>query len=304
MFDLVTVGHFAIDLIISPRITRSTATLGGSPTFCSIAAKKLGADVSVISKVGSDFPSEYIEWLTANGVDLSGLKVVDGASTTRFILKYEGYGRRLRLKSRAPPIGIEDIPDSLRSRAIHAGPIANELSAETISELRSLADVLSLDPQGLVRLFDREGNVSLRKMGEHKILRNIDIFKSATDELKSFVDAADLPSALKKISEHGTEIVIVTKGSKGALVYHRGRVYEIPACKPRVFVDATGAGDVFIGAFLAEYIRGKDVPWCACVGSASASFIVEKRGSSGFGERREVYERASKAFERVRTLRI
>ena len=304
MFDLVTVGHFAIDLIFSPKKVRSSETLGGPPTFCSLAAKKLDTSVSVISKVGSDFSSEYVEYLTANGVDLSGLRVVDGASTTRFILKYETYGRKLRLKSRAPSVGVDDIPDSLKSRAIHAGPIANELSAETIGKLRGSADVLSLDPQGLVRVFDGEGNVSLRRIVDHKILRDIDIFKSATEELKPFVDTTDLPSALQKISEYGVEIVIVTKGGEGALLYHQGKVYKIPACKPRGFVDATGAGDVFIGAFLAEYIRRKNVAWCGCVGSASASFIVEGLGSCGFGEKRKVYERASEAFERVRTLRI
>jgi len=301
MFDLVTVGHFAIDLIFSPTIAQPRDTLGGPPTYCSLAARKMDAYVSVISKVGHDFPTEYIDWLASSKIDLSGLRRVEGASTTRFILKYEKGKRRLQLKSRAPPIEPGDIPESLESKAIHAAPIANELSSETIGRLRSTTGLLSLDPQGLVRRFDSEGNVTLRRMEASQILKNIDIFKSSVDELNCFVNIDDVRLALKKIHEHGVEIAIVTKGIEGSILSHRGKICEIPACKPKIFADATGAGDAFIGAFLAEYVRGKNVEWCACVGSASASFVVEGVGPSRFGEKREVYERASEAFEKLKT---
>jgi sugar/nucleoside kinase (ribokinase family) len=277
MFDLVTVGHLSIDYVISPKITHSRETLGGPPTFCSLAARKLDARVSIVSKVGADFPPEYVECLAASGVDLSGMSVVESASTTRFVLRYEQGRRMLQLKSRAPPIRMDDISDSLRSRAIHAAPIADELPAETIGKMR---------------------------IGNRELLREIDIFKSATKELESFVGTADLASALEETHEQGIQIVIVTKGSEGSILSCKGKTYEIPACKPMAFVDPTGAGDVFISAFLAEYIQGREATWCGCVGSASASFVVEDLGPSRFGEKGEVYERASKALESVRTLRL
>ncbi|MDH5439632.1 MAG: PfkB family carbohydrate kinase [Candidatus Bathyarchaeota archaeon] len=304
MFDLVTVGHLSIDYVISPRIPRSRETLGGPPTFCSLAAKKLDARVSIVSKVGGDFPPEYVEWLAASAVDLSGMSVIESASTTRFVLRYEEGRRMLRLKSRAPSIRMDDIPDSLRSRAIHAAPIADELPDDTIGKMRGSTDVLSLDPQGLLRIFDEQGNASLGKRGNRELLRKIDIFKSATKELESFVGTANLTSALEEIHEQGVQIVIVTKGSEGSILSHKGKIHEIPACEPVAFVDPTGAGDAFIGAFLAEYIQGREVTWCACVGSASASFVVEDLGPSRFGAKREVHERASKAFESVAALRL
>jgi sugar/nucleoside kinase (ribokinase family) len=82
IFDLVTVGHFAMDAILSPTIKLLRITLGGSLTYVSVAAAKLGAKVSVISKVGNDFPNEYFEWFQDSGVDLSGLKRIYNASTT------------------------------------------------------------------------------------------------------------------------------------------------------------------------------------------------------------------------------
>lgn len=304
MFDLTTVGHFAIDLIVSPRIACPRETLGGPPTFSSMAARELGAEVSVVSKVGWDFPSEYTDWLTRNGIDLTLVKRVSDAPSTHFVLEYEGERRRLQLKSRAPSIEPSDIPESLESRAIHAAPIANELSSESIGKLRGLTEVLSLDPQGIVREFDRKGNTSLRRMESRQILKRIDILKSAMDEFGFVLDVRDMRSAFKKIHEYGVDIIIVTEGIKGVILSHKGRICEVPACKPKVFISGTGAGDAFMGAFLAEYVRGEGGVWCACVGSAAASFVVEGLGPARFGEKREIYERASEVFEKLKTFKL
>ena len=87
----------------------------------------------------------------------------------------------------------------------------------------------------------------------------------------------------------GPEIVIVTMGAKGSVLSVQGATYDVPACKSKRVVDPTGAGDVFIGGFLTEYIRQKDPFWCACVGSAAASLVVEDVGTTFFGEKEEIY---------------
>jgi len=298
MFDLVTVGHFAIDLIQSPKILTPTPTLGGPPTYVSLAARQLNSRVSVISKVGDDFPSEYISWLKAKKVDLSGLKIVKGASTTSFLLRYKNGKRRLLLKSRAPPIFSEDIPASMTAKAIHAAPIANELSINVIEKLRTLTNILSLDPQGLLRTFDKFGNVKLKKWDDSRVLEQIDIYKSSLKEVKIATGQANLQSAMKKIHNMRPKIVLVTKGLMGSVLFFEGRFHEIPACKPRTVLDPTGAGDAFIGAFLAEYIKGKDPVWCACVGSAISSFVVEGVGPAVFGGKEEIYRRADEIYEK------
>jgi sugar/nucleoside kinase (ribokinase family) len=298
MFDLVTVGHFAIDQIFLPKIAALKPTLGGSPTYVSLAARKLGAKVSVISKVGENFPSEYVEWLKANGVDLSGLKHIRDASTTRFLLKYEKQKRQLQLKSQAPLIYPKDVSNSLQAKVIHVAPIANELSQDVIDKLRGLTTVLSLDPQGFVRKFDEQGNVRLEKWENPQVLRQIDIYKSSLDEIKAVTGLSDFRRAVQKIREYGVKIIVVTKGMKGATLFFDEEIYEIPACKSKVVQDVTGAGDGFIGAFLAEYVQGKDPVWCAYVGSAAASFIVEGLGPAVFGEKEETYKRAIRIYEK------
>ncbi len=299
MFELVTVGHFAVDLITSPEVSTPKPTLGGAPTYVSLTAKKLGATVSVVSKVGEDFPDEYLRFLKANAVDLSGLRKVEGASTTKFVLKYENSERKLQIKSQAPPITIQDIPTSLSAKAVHVAPIAHEVSPEVIERLETLTSTLSLDPQGFVRRFDEKGSVRLGRWHNPVVLKRIDVYKSSSNEIRAATGRTHLHSAMKSIYKKGVSMVIATRGIRGSKLLFEGRFYDLPACKPRVFKDPTGAGDTFIGAFLAEYVRGKAPVWCACVGSAAASFVLEGVGPTVFGERAETYSRAEDIYNRV-----
>jgi len=299
VFDLVTMGHFAIDTICSPSMDFPKQMLGGPPTYVSVAAAKLGAKVSVVSKVGEDFSNTYIKWLKNNKIDLSGLKRVKSASTTQFIIRYRKNGsRKLQLKARAPSIFAEDLPENLQAKAVHVAPIAGEVSEETIDKLRKSVSVLSLDPQGFVRSFDARGNVGLRHWKGQAILEQVDVFKSSLNEIKAIAGTNKLNVAMKAISDYGVKIVIVTKGRKGSSLLFDGLLFSVPAYKSARIVDPTGAGDAFSGAFLAECVRRKDPLWCSCVGSASASFVVGGTGPERFGEKEETYERAKEIYEK------
>lgn len=297
MLDIVTIGHFVVDLIVSPRITGSKVTVGGPPTYVSLAAAQLGAKVGVVSKVGEDF-RRHVAWLLENNVDLSHLQILGDASTTRFILSYRQGKRKLQLRRKAPQIIPKDVPASLRAKAIHVAPVANELSPELIRHVRSRASLLSLDPQGFLREFDKEGNVKLRKLDDLGFLHYCDVFKSSVQELKAMTGDSKVGVAMKKIRDYGAQIILITMGGRGAWAYLGDAFYHVPACKPRIVRDPTGAGDAFAGAFLAEYLRGTEPVWCCCVGSAAASFVVEEVGPHRFGEKKEVYDRARKIYER------
>jgi sugar/nucleoside kinase (ribokinase family) len=298
VFDLVTVGHFAIDFIHLPRMASSKPTLGGPPTYVSVAAAKLGAKVSVVSKVGEDFSNNYIKWLKNNKIDLTGLKRVKGAST-QFVIKYQkGWKRKMQLKARAPLISANDLPNSLQANAAHVAPIANELSEEVVTKLRKVTRILSLDPQGFVRDFDRKGNMSLKGWRGQSVLEQVDVYKSSLNEIEAVTGTSSLQLAMSRIGDYGVKIVIVTRGMRGSKLFFDNTFYNIPVYAVRIVLDPTGGGDAFSGAFLAEYARKKDPLWCACVGSASASFVVEGVGPERFGEREETYARATEIYEK------
>jgi sugar/nucleoside kinase (ribokinase family) len=268
--------------------------------YASFAARRLDARVSVISKVGGDFPAAYLWWLRQENVDLSGVSRKENAQTTRFELEYSKdlSDRVLRLKNRAPPIDITDLPDSLRARAVHVGPIAGEVTYEAIEKLRGCSDILSLDPQGLVRNFDENGNVTVGELTDKRILRFVDIYKSSSKEIQAVTGLSETDSAIKAVHDHGAKIVIVTSGANGASVSVEGTIHKVPAYKSEKTIDPTGAGDAFIGSFLAEYVKGEDCSWCSYIGSAAASLVVEGIGPTFFGDKDEVYRRARLLYEK------
>jgi sugar/nucleoside kinase (ribokinase family) len=298
--DVTVVGHFAIDSIRLPSRSSPFVVLGGSVTYVSFVTKRLDGAVSVISKVGGDFPEAYMWWLRQEGIDLSAVVKLANEQTTRFELEYSKdlSSRTLRLESKASAITVDDLPRSLRAKAIHVAPIAGEISYEVVEQLKGCAEFLSLDPQGLLRSFDATGKVTSSASVDKRLFSLINIYKSSLDEISALTGCSDLNSAIKAIHDFGVETVIVTLGAKGAVLSVEKTLYNIPACNSRIFVDPTGAGDVFIGGFLTEYIREKDSLWCACVGSAAASLVVEGIGPTFFGEKEEIYERARVAYEK------
>ncbi len=297
MLDLVTVGHFVIDLIISPRGTNPVVTLGGPPTFVSVAASTLGAKAGVVSKVGRDF-LKYVDWLCHNNIDLSLVKVFEKASTTRYELTYNGDERELQLKDLAPSIVVDDLPSSLRAHAIHVSPVANELSTSILGTLRDKTPLLSIDLQGFLREFDESGFVNLKGLGDMNFLQQCDVFKSSIEEIKAVTRNRKLRDSVEKIRECGVKTVLVTMGREGTLAYVGEEFYHVPACKPAKLIDPTGAGDAFMGGFLAELIRKREPLWCCCVGSAAASFVLEDFGFRRLPEGYEIYERATKIYEK------
>ena len=299
-FDIVSVGHLCIDSISFSNRQLPYIILGGSAAYVSLAARRLGASVYIISKVGGDFPEAYLWWLNQEGVNLAEVAKLKQEKTTRFELKYNSdlSNRVLRLTSKAPPITVEDLQKTIKAKVVHLAPIANEISYEVAEKLAKSAEVLSLDPQGLVRAFDENGFVANEPLKDKRILELIDVYKSSQDEIEAVTGVADLKAAIRTVHDFGVETVIVTLGAKGAVLSVEGTAYEIPAYTPNKLVDPTGAGDAFIGGFLAEYVRGKEILWCGCVGSAAASTVVEGVGPTFLGDRDEIYRRANLLYEK------
>jgi len=299
--DVAVVGHFTIDSIRLPSRSGPFVVFGGSVTYVSFVTKRLDATVSVISKVGGDFPEAYMWLLREEGIDVSGVVKLKKGRTTRFELEYSAdlSNRTLKLESKAAPITVRNLPKSLRAKAVHVAPIAGEISYEVVEKLKGCADVLSLDPQGLLRRFNKKtGKVTFSSSVDKRLFSLINVYKSSFDEISALTGQSDLSSATNAIHDFGVETVIVTLGAKGAVLSVEKTVYNIPPCSSRVFVDPTGAGDAFIGGFLTEYIRQKDSLWCACVGSAAASLVIEGIGPTFFGEKDEIYERARSVYEK------
>lgn len=298
--DVYVAGHFSIDSIILPTRSQPFTILGGAVAYTSFTITHLGANAAIISRVGEDFPEAYLWWLAQEGIDVSSVVRCNQEKNTRFELTYnrDFSERALILKSKGNPINLQDLPNGMNPKAVHIAPIVNEVSYEVIERLKACTKVLSLDPQGLLRSFDGNGAVIKNAEVDKRIFNLVNIYKSSQDEIFTLTGQTELKPAIRAIHDFGVETVIVTMGAKGSILSVEGAQYKIPAFQSKVLVDPTGAGDVFIGGFLTEYLRDKESLWCATVGSASASLVVEGIGSTYFGEKEEIYQRATEMYEK------
>jgi sugar/nucleoside kinase (ribokinase family) len=300
VLDIASIGHFCIDSIFLPNRQAPFTVLGGSAAYVSFAARRLGSRVAVVSKVGGDFPEAYSWWLEQESIDLSRVIKVESAKSTRFELKYNSdlSDRVLVSKSRAPSITIDELSSSLKASVVHIAPIAGEVTYDVVEKLKGCAEVLSFDPQGLVRSFDENGTVSLCPLADKRMLEIVKMYKSTLPEIGAVTGISELNSAIKAVHDCGVEVVIVTLGARGSVLSADGATYNIPACSPDRIVDPTGAGDAFMGGFLAEYVNGRNLLRCACVGSAAASLVVESMGPTYFGDKETIYQRARLLYEK------
>jgi sugar/nucleoside kinase (ribokinase family) len=75
----------------------------------------------------------------------------------------------------------------------------------------------------------------------------------------------------------GRAFPIITLAERGSVLIHDSYECWVPAYKTNA-VDPTGAGDVYGGAFVVEYLRTHDYVESALFASAASSLMVEQVG--------------------------
>jgi 1D-myo-inositol 3-kinase len=279
---LVVVGYLLHDILdIEGSVTEQP---GGPATYCSLAAKKLGMDVGIVSRIGSDY--KYHDML--EGIDVY-VKTQD--RTTRFYNIYRSGKRKQKVAHIGKSITAEDFPERfLHADAIHIGPVINEVSVDLLKHVKENSYALiTLDPQGFLRKEIR-GEVVAQGL-DFDVLKYIDIFRCSVDDLESArLDVKDITRRCDK--------TIVTHGRNGAALYWEGKQYIMPAFRA-VEKDPTGAGDAFIAGFIKKFLETRN-PEEACVyANATASFCVEAVGISGLADVKSVDERLEKGEKNV-----
>jgi sugar/nucleoside kinase (ribokinase family) len=122
-----------------------------------------------------------------------------------------------------------------------------------------------------------------------KVLKRVDVLLVNDSEARQLSGQFSLVKAAKEIRKMGPRYLIIKKGEHGALLFHDENVFFAPALPLEEVFDPTGAGDTFAGGFIGHIARTRDVSFqnmksAIIVGSAMASFCVEKFGTSRLRE--------------------
>lgn len=84
---------------------------------------------------------------------------------------------------------------------------------------------------------------------------------------------------------HG-RVAIITQGSNAVLLAQNGTVTEVPVDKLDAdkIVDTNGAGDAFVGGFLAQLVQKKSYVDCIKCGIWAATQIIQRSGCTFEGK--------------------
>jgi fructokinase len=116
------------------------------------------------------------------------------------------------------------------------------------------------------------------------LLGYADILKINEDELEVFADYFGAePSIIGLcgyLDQHfPMEIICITRGAKGAVLYQKGKITEHPGYQVQ-FQDSIGAGDAFLSGFIKTYLEEKSPEEILDFACKLGGFVATKEGGT------------------------
>jgi fructokinase len=118
----------------------------------------------------------------------------------------------------------------------------------------------------------------------HTLLQHADILKINDDELMIFANhfelAPNIESVCAYLGQHfPMELICITLGSKGAVIYQKGEMIIHSGYKVQV-EDSIGAGDAFLSGFVKSYLEEKSMVETLDFACKLGAFVATKKGGT------------------------
>ncbi|WP_405608855.1 PfkB family carbohydrate kinase [Polaribacter sp. Asnod1-A03] len=279
MSKLLAVGTVAFDAIETP-FGKTDKILGGSGTYVGLAASQFGVKTGVVSVVGGDFPSSYIEMMNSKGINTDGIEVDKEGKTFFWSGRYHNdmnsrdtLVTELNVLETFAPVVPEDFKDA---GIVMLGNLHPLTQASVLDQMVERPKLVVLDTMNFWM------DIALDDL--HTVLKRVDVITINDEEARQLSGEYSLVNAAKKIHKMGPKYVVIKKGEHGALLFNEGRMFYAPALPLAEVFDPTGAGDTFAGGFCGYLAKTDDVSFdnmknAIIYGSNLASFCVEKFGT-------------------------
>nr|WP_314256037.1 ribokinase [uncultured Devosia sp.] len=227
---------------------------GGKGANQALAARRAGAQVRHVSAVGRDaFADLALELLEKDGVDLSGMKVVDGATGIAMIF-VDTHGENVIaiLPGANGTVTAEDADTALAN--VSGGVLLLQQEVPQAATERAL-DIAR--EKGLTAILNTAPFLETTKAVAHKA--TILIANETEFALLTGRGIEDLDAAMADWARQHSQTVIVTLGGEGARAATAdGKTISVPALKVTP-VDTVGAGDTFCGYLAAGLDAGLEL---------------------------------------------
>ncbi len=283
------IGYITRDKVIKEFYGTLDEKIGGKSYYCGLALANLGVPAVVFNKVGKD-DLDLLDSLRHRNIELVNFISDRTPVFENVFVDRDLEEREYRATNDSFVYDVEALRENISKfsgcRYIHLAPGKNnEIPLSSVEYLKKNLDAkLSLDVEHLV-LENIDG--VLQPFINHElpeILKNIDILQVSEKFLSVLADNLSLKKndslcdMAKSISKTGLSIVIITRGSKGSLIYSMGKLCIVESCKAEKILDTTGAGDTHIACFLhGMMIHGGDVK----LAGDHAAYLTAKKIENG-----------------------
>ncbi len=255
-WDVLVVGESLVDEVVSADET--TLYPGGSPYNVAVGLGRLDVKTLLHTAIGDDQRGTLLRTHAGiSGVTLTSQSLTaDATSFARATIDAAGAAVYDFTVSWRPTLfSLTGTP-----RALHVGSISavlppgRDLVAGVVSALRPTS-LISLDPN--VRPQLTENRVKTRWRLE-ELVTLTDVVKVSDEDLHWLYPDRELNEIAANWLQRGPDLVVITRGSEGAVGYSQGGVHVATPADTEV-VDTIGAGDSFTAGLLAALLAA-DVP--------------------------------------------
>ena len=305
-------GGMRVDYLITHQGEAHTGLIGGNAVFAAVGAALWHDDIALWGRIGENYPHAWLNSLAEYGIQLDGLKEINGDHDHRTFYAYTPDGERDDTRARwhfdrigrhFPPelLGYvhstpgQDDPDVYEPLALRPGDWSEQYSEAAGVHLAPL----SLRTHMIVPAFLRQRGIKIITVdpGERymipellqyvqQVLSQIDVFLPSDMEVRSlFGHDVEIEAAARQLAQWGPETVIVKCGADGILIHEKSknkdtRLRSWHDSGDERIVDVTGAGDSFCGGFLVGLANSGDCFFAARQGLVSASLVIEGYGAT------------------------
>ncbi len=285
---VLVVGSCNVDLVVTtPRLPAAGETvtgtgfgvfMGGKGANQAIAAARLGADTTLIARLGGDTYGKMLHDLfVREGIDERFI-VEDqtlGTGVAAIVLEPDGNNRIIIVPQANAALTAHDVEAA--EKAIASADVLLMQLEVPLEPLQTAAAIarrerrqVLLNPAPAQRLPD-------------SLLGLVDIVVANETETQTLTglssdDDSSLVRAARSLLMHGPRAVVLTLGARGALLVNEELAEFMPAHRVDA-VDTTGAGDAFCGALAAALARQQDLVDAVRFANAAGALATTRLGA-------------------------
>lgn len=290
---ILSIGEILVDMIgnSGDNSLKIDAFVGGAPFNVAFNAKRSGATVGFIGKVGNDPMGKFVmETAKKTGLDYLEIQTDDERNTTlAFVTLFDGERDFAFFRGNTADYNIDiasiDFSKYEDLNIVHLGSLmlsekeGRNFALKAVEKIKAAGKIFSFDVNFRSDLYSNP-----QEMFEayKPFIDSADILKFSDDEILDYTGKPDLDSAMEAVYKEG-RLLFVTMGSKGSAYVYGDSKGVIPSARQVKPIDTTGAGDAFFGTVLAKLdgktFTAENIEYAARCGNESGANATQFKGA-------------------------